>query len=194
MIVVDDKLVSEDLVQVKFVCDLDACKGACCVEGDLGAPLEETELPILDEIYAEVQPYLSPKSQAAIAEQGKYVIQEDGAAHTPLVEGRECAYVVFSEGKALCGIEMAQRDGKIEFLKPISCHLYPIRIKNMVMMEMEALQYDRWDICHDACKLGKQLKVPVYKFLKAPLTRKYGEAFYEKLSGVLEAYEAMKRG
>ncbi|HEX2898528.1 MAG TPA: DUF3109 family protein [Bacteroidia bacterium] len=190
MLVIDDKLVSEDLLRVEFVCDLEACKGACCVEGDLGAPLDADELPILDEIYAAVDPYLNEKSRRAIAQQGKYVQYEDGTAYTPLVDHRECAYVVFKEGKALCGIEMAHKDGKIPFLKPISCHLYPVRLKNMVMMEMEAVNYDRWDICSPACKLGKQLKVPVYKFLKGPLTRKFGEEFYQKMCAVLEAYEA----
>ena len=122
MFIIDDKLVSEDLLRVHFVCDLDACKGACCVEGDLGAPLDADELPILDEIYPAVQPYLSEKSQQAIAQQGKYVVDEDGFASTTLVNGKECAYVVFKEGMALCGIEMAHKDGKIPFLKPISCN------------------------------------------------------------------------
>lgn len=193
MFLIEDKLVSEDLLRVQFVCDLEACKGACCVEGDLGAPLDPDELPILDEIYPAVQPYLSEKAQAAIAEQGKYVFQEDGSATTTLVNGRECAYAVFKEGKALCGIEMAHKDGKVPFLKPISCHLYPIRLKNMVLMEMEAINYDRWDICNAACKLGKQLKVPVYQFLKGPLTRKFGEEFYAKMCETFDAYLAAEK-
>lgn len=193
MIVVDDLLVSEDLLRVHFVCDLEACKGACCVEGDAGAPLEPDELPILDAIYPAVAPYLSETSQRAIAEQGRYV--SDGDHHqTPLVRGKECAYVVFQEGKALCGIEMAWKDGKVPFQKPISCHLYPIRIKQMHIMQMEALNYERWNICSPACTLGKSLKVPVYRFLKAPLTRKYGEAFYDRLCELLEAYDQSLRG
>ncbi|MEY3442078.1 MAG: hypothetical protein RLZZ519_359 [Bacteroidota bacterium] len=190
MFIIDDKLVSEDLLRVHFVCDLDACKGACCVEGDLGAPLDADELPILEEIYPAVQPYLSEKSQQAIAQQGKYILHEDGSASTTLVNGSECAYVVFKDGMALCGIEMAHKDGKIPFLKPISCHLYPVRLKDMALMEMEAINYDRWDICNAACKLGKQLKMPVYKFLKGPLTRKFGEEFYAKMCETFEAYEA----
>lgn len=193
MLVIDDKLVSEDLLQVQFVCDLEACKGACCVEGDLGAPLDPEELPILEEMYPMVQPYLSEKARRAIADQGKYVLQEDGHATTPLVNGRECAYAVFKDGKALCGIEMAHQDGRTTFLKPISCHLYPVRVKNMVMLEMEALNYERWSICQPACKLGGRLRMPLYKFLKAPLTRKFGEAFYERLSEVLQAYDAAQR-
>ncbi|MBL0019161.1 MAG: DUF3109 family protein [Bacteroidetes bacterium] len=193
MFIIDDKLVSEDLLRVHFVCDLDACKGACCVEGDLGAPLDADELPILDEIYPAVQPYLSEKSQQAIAQQGKYIVDEDGFASTTLVNGKECAYVVFKEGMALCGIEMAHKDGKIPFLKPISCHLYPVRLKDMALMEMEAINYDRWDICNAACKLGRQLKMPVYKFLKGPLTRKFGEDFYAKMCETFEAYEAAEK-
>lgn len=193
MFIIDDKLVSEDLLRVHFVCDLDACKGACCVEGDLGAPLDADELPILDEIYPAVQPYLSEKSQQAIAQQGKYIVDEEGFASTTLVNGKECAYVVFKEGMALCGIEMAHKDGKIPFLKPISCHLYPVRLKDMALMEMEAINYDRWDICNAACKLGRQLKMPVYKFLKGPLTRKFGEDFYAKMCETFEAYEAAEK-
>ncbi len=190
MIAIDDKLVSEDLLRIHFVCDLNACKGACCVEGDIGAPLDADELPTLDAIYPEVMPYLSEGSKRAIAEQGTYVIDEDGHATTTLVQGKECAYVVFKDSKALCGIEMAWNDGKIAFPKPISCHLYPVRLKNMRIMEMEAINYDRWSICAPACKLGVSLKVPLYKFLKAPLTRKFGEAFYNKMSDLLEAYAA----
>jgi hypothetical protein len=193
MLLIDEKLVSEDLAEAQFVCDLEACKGACCVAGDMGAPLDADELPVLDAIYPDVMPYLSIHAREAIAEQGKYVIAEDGTATTPLVHGRECAYTVFQEGKAFCGIEMAHRDGKVGFLKPISCHLYPIRIKNLTTIQMEALNYDRWNICQPACTLGKSLRVPLYKFLKAPLTRKFGEAFYQELSAILEAYLEAKR-
>jgi hypothetical protein len=193
MIVIDDKLVSEDLLRVHFVCDLEACKGACCVEGDVGAPLDADELPILDEIYPAVAPYLSEVSKRAIAEQGRHLTDEDGHHTTPLVRGKECAYVVFKDSKALCGIEMAWKDGKIDFQKPISCHLYPVRLKQMQLMEMEAINYERWRICSPACKLGVALKVPLYKFLKAPLTRKFGEAFYDKMADLLEAYDAAQR-
>jgi Protein of unknown function (DUF3109) len=190
MIAIDDKMVSEDLLRVHFVCDLEACKGACCVEGDMGAPLDEDELAVLDAIYLDVAPYLREVSRAAIAEQGRYVTDDDGNHSTTLVHGQECAYVVFQDKKALCGIELAWKDGKVPFQKPISCHLYPIRLKEMRIMEMEAINYDRWGICAPACKLGVSLKVPLYKFLKAPLTRKFGEEFYNKMSAVLEAYGA----
>jgi hypothetical protein len=188
MIAIDDKLVSEDLLKIHFVCDLEACKGACCVEGDAGAPLDADELATLDAIYPQVAPYLSEASNLAIAEEGRYVTDERGHHTTPLVGGQECAYVVFKDSKALCGIEMAWKDGKIGFQKPISCHLYPVRLKDMKVMEMTAINYDRWHICAPACKMGVALKVPLYKFLKAPLTRKFGEEFYTKMCAILEAY------
>ena len=193
MIAIDDKLVSEDLLRVHFVCDLEACKGACCVEGDMGAPLDADELPILDEVLPVVMPYLSAASQKTLAANGPYVTDEDGRHSTSLLGGRECAFVVFQDKKALCGIEMAWKDGKIPFQKPISCHLYPVRLKDMRMMEMQAINYERWHICAPACKLGVSLKVPLYKFLKAPLTRKFGEAFYTQMCEVLEAYGAAQR-
>jgi hypothetical protein len=190
MIVIGDKLVSENLMRVHFACDLEACKGACCIEGDLGAPLEEAETVILEQIYPLVQPYLTAKSQKAIRNQGKFV-RPKIAAHptTPLVKGRECAYVVMQEGKALCGIEMAYRDGKIDFPKPISCHLYPVRINRLDQVDVDAVNYEEWHICADACKLGKEIKLPLYKFLKAPLTRKYGEEFYKQMADIFGSLE-----
>jgi Protein of unknown function (DUF3109) len=192
MLVIDDLLVSENLLDVHFVCDLEACKGACCVEGDLGAPLELDELSVLEEIYPLVAHYIPEKARQAIATQGKYIVHADGSATTPLVNGRECVYTVFRDGKAFCGIEMAHRDGKINYLKPISCHLYPIRIKHVVMMQMDALNYDHWHVCRPACKLGTQMRMPLYKFLKSSITRKFGEEFYVKLCEVLEAYKAAR--
>ena len=150
------------------------------MEGDVGAPLDADELPILDEVLPVVMPYLSQASQKTLAENGPYVTDEDGRHSTSLLNGRECAFVVFQDKKALCGIEMAWKDGKIPFQKPISCHLYPVRLKDMRMMEMQAINYERWQICTPACKLGVSLKVPLYKFLKAPLTRKFGRLFTTK--------------
>lgn len=180
MLVIDDKLISDEVLNEQFVCNLSACKGDCCVKGDGGAPLEIAELAILDEIYAQVAPYLLPQGIAAIAQQGKYVEEVDGSYATPLIEGAACAYTLFDElGVAQCGIQQAYMAGKITFPKPISCHLYPIRIKKQAYFE--AVNYDRWDICKAACKLGRQLRVPVYVFLKEPLIRKYGEGFYAQL-------------
>jgi hypothetical protein len=189
VIVIDDKIVSEDLLDENFVCDLNACKGACCVEGDSGAPLEEKELEILDKIYEQVKPYLTPQG-IEVLEKAKYVIDpDDGSYGTPLIENGPCAYTVWeANGVASCGIEKAYLDGKIKWQKPISCHLYPVRVKKHATFE--AVNYERWSICKAACKNGNKLKVPVFRFLKTPLIRKYGEEFYE----ILEAYYAEKRG
>lgn len=155
------------------------------MEGDLGAPLEQDELPILKEIYDTVKPYLSKEGINAIEEQGTYVLDEDGDYSTPTVDGKECAYAVYDDrGILKCGIEQAHLEGKIDFKKPISCHLYPIRTTKY--SEFEALNYDRWDICSPACDLGSQLNVPVYKFLKEPLIRKYGKDWYDELIRVIE--------
>lgn len=179
MIEIDGKLLSLDLFKKDFVCNLSACKGACCVEGNAGAPVEPEEAEILKEIYPKVAPYLNDKGRAAIARQGTSV-QGHGELETPLVDGAECAYVVFEDdGTALCGIEKAYLDGAVAWKKPISCHLYPIRVARYSTFEV--LNYDRWSICSDACALGAELQVPIYKFLKEPLVRKYGAPFYKKL-------------
>ena len=180
MIAIDNTLVSEDLLDKKFVCDLNACKGACCVKGDSGAPLDQQEANILDEIYDEIKPYLRPEGIKSIEEQGKYIVDVDGDLVTPLVKGKECAYVYFDEkNTALCAIEKAFKEGKINFQKPVSCHLYPVRISNY--KNYDAVNYHTWDICKPACSCGSVLNVPVYKFVKAALIRKYGEDWYTKL-------------
>ncbi len=181
-----DTLLSDEIIQEEFVCNLSKCKGACCVEGDSGAPLDEDELVILEDIYEEVKPYLSEKGIKAIEEQGVYVRDSDGDFTTTCVDkNKECAYVIFERGIHLCGIEKAYNDGRISFKKPISCHLYPIRITKY--QEFDALNYNRWHICSDACTLGKELKVPVYKFLKEPLIRKYGADWYRELEMSVES-------
>ena len=186
MIKVGDILVSDDIKDVEFVCHLDKCKGACCVEGDLGAPLEEEELSIMNEILEEVKPYLTPDGLKAIEEQGTYILDEDGDYSTPTIGGKECAYSHYDEKRVLkCGIEQAYLDGKIGFKKPISCHLYPIRItKNK--KGFEAVNYHKWSICSAACSYGKSLQVPLYKFLKEPLVRKYGAGWYDELTKAIE--------
>jgi len=180
MIEVEGILVSEDLIKEEFVCNLSACKGACCIEGDSGAPLEKSELLILKEIYKDVKPFMTEKGIQAIEEQGAYVIDEDGDLTTTCVDkNKECAYVTWEGGITKCAIEKAYEAGKINWQKPISCHLYPIRITNYP--EFDVLHYDRWHICQAACSFGKKLSVPVYSFLKTPLIRKYGEEWYRKL-------------
>jgi hypothetical protein len=185
MVKVGDVLVSDDIREKEFVCNLERCKGACCVEGDYGAPLEGNELDILKRIYPKIKPYLTKEGIKAIEEQGTHVIDPDGDYSTPTIGGRECAYARYDEkGILKCGIEEAYKDGKIKYQKPISCHLYPIRITKK--KEFEAVNYHKWHICSPACALGKELQVPLYKFLKDPLIRKYGEDWYNELVKVLK--------
>ncbi|MGB0524238.1 MAG: DUF3109 family protein [Flammeovirgaceae bacterium] len=187
MLTVEHTILSDDIVENFFVCNLDKCKGACCVEGDLGAPLEEDELPILEEILDKVMPYLTEEGKREIEKQGPYVLDEEGDFSTPTIGGKECAYALYDEkGILKCGIELAHNDGKIDYKKPISCHLYPIRVGKYD--EFEAINYDRWDICAAACAFGKELSVPLYEFLKEPLIRRYGEAWYAKLLQEIELF------
>ncbi|MFN8357310.1 MAG: DUF3109 family protein [Spirosomataceae bacterium] len=191
MILIDNTAISDDVADQFFVCDLSKCKGACCVEGDAGAPLEVSELPILDKIFSKVKPYLTEAGIKAIEEQGRYLKDADGDYETPTVNGRECAYAIYDErGILKCAIEQAYNDGKIDFKKPISCHLYPIRVTKYE--HYHALNYDRWHICKPACSHGESLKVPLYKFLKAPLTRAYGEEWYAQLVNQIEAKEVVE--
>ncbi len=188
MIAIENTLVSEDILEKKFVCDLLSCKGACCVEGASGAPLEQDEIKILEEIFEEVKPYMDKDGIKAIEKQGFYVIDEDGDFTTPLIKGAQCAFVYFDEKKiAKCAIEKANKEGKVSFQKPISCHLYPIRITKT--KTYEALNYHKWKLCAPACKNGDALGVRVYEFLKAPLIRKYGEQWYEKIEQAGMVYE-----
>lgn len=185
MIQVGSVLVSDDIKEKEFVCNLEKCKGACCVEGDFGAPLEDDELPVLREIYAQVKPYLSEAGIKAIERQGTYVLDDDGDFSTPTIGGRECAYSIYdAQGVLKCGIEQAYLDGKITWKKPISCHLYPIRITKK--KNFEAVNYHKWSICSPACTLGKEMQVPLYKFLKEALVRKYGQLWYDELVDIVE--------
>ncbi len=185
MILVDNAVISDDIKEQFFVCDLDKCKGACCVEGDLGAPLEESELKELEDAYEVVKPYLSAEGIAAIEKEGPYIMDFEGDYSTSTINGKECAFAIYDDkGILKCGIEQAHFDGKTSFRKPVSCHLYPIRITKYD--HYDALNYDRWDICSAACSLGDKLGVPVYKFLKEALIRKYGEAWYHELCKEIE--------
>ncbi len=187
MFQVGKTIITEDLFEKEFVCNLKACKGICCVEGDSGAPLLEEEKAILDIIYSEVVPYLTEAGQKAIEAQGKYVIDKQGDLTTPLINDKECAFVTQNEdGTYLCGIEKAFLDKKIDWQKPISCHLYPVRVQDFV--EFQAVNYNEWDICSDACELGKQLQVPLYKFLKEPLIRKFGKDWYDEVAIIAREY------
>ena len=188
MLIVKDILVSDDIIEKQFVCNLEACKGACCWEGDWGAPLEEKELKILEEIEASVAPYLSEESLQTLREKGPYTYYDEPQEYgTSLIKNGACVYMIYDEkGIAKCGIEQAYLDQKISFKKPISCHLYPIRINQNEEIGFEALNYDRWDICSAACKLGREAQVPIYRFVKDAIIRKYGEAFYEELDQIAQ--------
>ncbi len=191
MFQVGKTIITDDLFEKEFVCNLNACKGICCVEGDSGAPLLEEEKAVLDRIFETVKPYLTNEGIKAIEQQGKYVIDKEGELTTPLINGRECAYVTQNEdGTYLCGIEKAYLDKKIDWQKPISCHLYPVRVKDYV--EFQAVNYNRWDICSAACELGKQLQVPLYRFLKEPLIRKFGADWYQEVEIIAREYYQKK--
>jgi hypothetical protein len=177
-------IVSEDILQKEFVCNLSACKGGCCVDGDAGAPLNEAETKILEEIYPKLKPFLRKEGIAAIEAQGAWTKGTEGELETPLIENAACAYVIFDGKTALCGIEQAYNQGEVTFKKPVSCHLYPIRVKDFT--EFSAVNYDKWDICDDACSLGKELEVPIYKFVKEALLRRFGEDWYLELEKVAE--------
>ena len=166
------------------MCDLAKCKGACCVEGDLGAPLEKKELPILDRIYEHVKPFLTQEGISAIEDQGKYLLDSENEYSTPTIEGKECAYVFRENGILKCGIEKAYEAGKTDFRKPVSCHLYPIRISRL--KEHDALNYDRWAICNPACVLGETQKVKLYEFAREALIRKYGHTWYDNFVKLIE--------
>lgn len=189
MIEVQNTLVHEDVVKENFVCNLNRCKGACCLEGDSGAPLNADELDTMNAIYPKVKPYMTAKGIATIERVGTYVKDFEGDYTTPCVEvNKECAYVIWENGITKCAIEKAWENKAIEWRKPISCHLYPIRIT--AYPEFDVLNYDRWSICSPACAFGNELQVRVHEFLKEPLIRKYGEEWYAELIDQLVSMES----
>ena len=183
MIAIDNILVSDDVVREQFVCDLLKCKGGCCEDGDAGAPLEKAELDELNAVYEIVKPYLTPAGIKEIESRGRYQYDREFGWVTPTIEGKMCAYG-FRDKKGVikCGIEQAYYDGKVDWKKPISCHFFPIIQKTGKKGDYDRMNYEpRPTLCSPACSLGKKLKVPVYKFLKEPIVRKYGEDFYNAL-------------
>lgn len=183
LIEVDDKVVSTQIFERKFVCDLNACKGACCIEGDAGAPLTYDEIDIIEDDLEAIKPYMRPEGLAEIERNGIFYLDQDNEPVTALVNEQECAFVYFdAQGITKCAIEKAYLEGKTTFKKPISCHLYPIRVKQF--NDYKALNYDVWKICEPACACGDKLDVPVYRFLKEPLIRAFGEAFFSELEVV----------
>lgn len=183
MIVIDNILVSDDVVSEQFVCDLNKCKGGCCEDGDSGAPLSNEELEYLRDFIEDIKPYITPEGLKVLGKEGLYKYDSEFGWVTPTIEGRMCAYGFRdSRGIIKCGIEQANLDKKISWKKPISCHLFPVKITRSKRQQQEYVNYEpREDLCKAACTLGKQLKVPVYIFLKEALIRKYGPDFYATL-------------
>lgn len=183
MIAIDNVLVSDEVLKEQFVCDLSKCKGACCVDGDAGAPLAKDELEELNKVYDKVLPYLGEQSIKELERQGRYVYDKEFGWVTPTINGKVCVYGIHDKnGIVKCGIEQAFLDKKTDWKKPISCHLFPVITKKSRNGDTEYVNYEpREDNCKAACALGKKLKVPVYIFLKDALVRKFGQHFYESL-------------
>ncbi len=194
MILIQEILISEEIVSEHFACHLESCKGACCIEGDYGAPLDPSELTIIDGLIESVKPYLSDASIDKLKNDGHYTYNEEAKTHeTPLMEDGACAYMGRNEiGITYCSIEKAYNDGSIDWKKPISCHLYPIRAVENKLSGFQALNYDRWDICSSACSNGEKRQIKIYEFAKSALVRKYGEDFYAELSAAAEHYSRKK--
>lgn len=180
MIQIDDKIISLDVFTARFACDLSTCRGECCVEGNAGAPLDEEEVALLEGEWDRYAPYMTPEGKRAVEEQGVAVVDEEGDLTTPLVAGAECAYAIGENGITWCAIEKAWSEGRTPFRKPISCHLYPIRLVRL-SNGMTGLQYHRWSVCRAAEALGRERGEPLYKTLKEPIIRRFGEAFYREL-------------
>ncbi len=185
MIEIDDKIVSADLLRECFACDLERCKGICCVEGNAGAPLEDDEPDILEREYPAYKPYMTAAGIAAVERQGFMVVDSDGDYTTPLVDDAECAYAYEENGVTLCAIEKAWAEGRTAYRKPISCHLYAIRLVQFSNGTV-GLNYHRWSVCAGARECGRKLGLPVYKALREPIVRRFGEEFYEALDAAAE--------
>lgn len=191
MLIVENVILSDDIIENCFICDLPKCKGLCCAGGDRGAPLERGELPVLEKIYPEIKQFLTPDGIREIEATGRWIRHPEGSLATPVIHNRECAYSFYDDQNVLrCGIERAFREGVIEFQKPISCHLYPIRVIHSPVSD--SLNYHRWDICEPARQLGDRSGIPVYEFLKSALIRKYGENWFNKLEKQIQSLKTGK--
>ncbi len=182
MLVVGECIVSDEVKNVRFGCDLSKCKGCCCVEGDAGAPLLEKEIEELKPLMDTIKPFMEPKAVEIVEKEGFWEADPEGDLCTKIIDGAECVFVKNENGIALCAIEKAFREGKISFQKPVSCHLYPIRVKDYG--EFQALNYHKWDICSDA--LNSASAQPLYKALKEPLIRRFSSEWYEELLSLVE--------
>lgn len=191
MIQIDDTIIAMDIIEEKFLCDLSACKGECCVEGDSGAPLEKEEVKILEDILPLVWNDLSAEAQRIIKEQGVAYKDSDGDMVTSIVNGKDCVFTYYDEnGICKCAVEKAYKDGKTDFYKPISCHLYPIRLEKY--RNFTAVNYHRWRVCKAAVVLGEKKGLRIFQFLKDPLIRRFGELWYNELASVAEELEKQK--
>ena len=189
MVEIGDTVVSFDLFEQRFCCDLSVCRGECCIEGDSGAPLEEEEVSELEKVLPTVWNDLSEECRRVIEKQGVAYRDADGDLVTSIVGDRECVFSYKdADGVCKCAVEKAYREGRTGFYKPISCHLYPVRLTKYE--GFTAVNYHRWEVCACAEKLGRKIGMPVYKFLKEPLIRRFGEAWYKELEEAAEAYEA----
>lgn len=185
IIQIDDILITTDILSEMFCCDLDACKGECCVEGDAGAPVTLDEVAAIEDSLDVVWDELSASAQAIIDKQGVAYTDQEGDLVTSIVGGKDCVFTYHEQGCCFCALEKAYRVGKARFCKPISCALYPIRevkLKNGLV----GLNYHRWNVCREAVRKGKELDLPIYKFLKEPLTRRFGAEWYEMLEAAAE--------
>lgn len=194
MLLIQDILVSDALVEEHFVCHLEHCKGACCWLGDYGAPLESDEITKLEDILPLLEPYLEKEGLERIKEVGVTQYFSKPKFHgTALRHNGACVFLHIAEhGIAKCGIEKAWEDGVIDWKKPMSCHLYPVRVRSVPEMHFEALNYDDWSICKDACTLGKSLKVPLYVFVRDAIEHRYGKDFWNELDEVAKDLLAKK--
>jgi hypothetical protein len=184
MILIDDVLVSDELKDIYFACNLGACKGECCVQGDAGAPLEEEEISIIEDCIDEIKPFMTAKGRLVTELVGVFDYDSDAEYVTPLIDGEECAFVYKENGISFCAIEKAWLEGKIKYRKPVSCHLYPIRLSKLG--DFTALNYNKWSICAPAILKGKNLGEPLYKYLEEPIIRKFGREFFDKLCIAME--------
>lgn len=191
MLIVKESIVSDDIADCRFCCDLAQCKGQCCVEGDYGAPLTDDEVDTLQRILPQVLPYMTAEGRSVVEREGVSTLDNAAEPCTPLVNNRECAYVAWADdGTALCAIEQACRDGKTDFLKPVSCHLYPIRVDNYG--EFTAVNYHRWDVCRCAVTKGNECGVPLYQYLREPLIRRFGQEWYDELLQAISQRDQFK--
>ncbi len=186
MIIIGDKLISEDIFTEKFCCDIAACVGTCCVEGDSGAPLDYEEVEILEQNYPAAREYMPEANIQAVEQQGFAVKDTDNDLVTPLYNNAECAYSYQENGITFCAYEKAFLEGRTTWRKPISCHLYPIRLAKVGIYT--SIKLHKWHVCRPAFILGRKKGIPAYKFLEEPLVRRFGQEFYDELCHVAEAY------